>query len=88
VGVVSYKFTDVSEVFAASIIRAILIIEAASTSETSVYLYRTKEASITEMQANLYQTTRRKNPDDSSHLRTRRRENLKSGTSGKIKQEL
>jgi hypothetical protein len=40
----------------------VLVIEAASTSETSV---------------NLYQTTRRYNPED-SHLHTRRRENLKS----------
>jgi hypothetical protein len=39
-----------------------LIMEAASTSETSV---------------NFYQTTRRNNPED-SQLRTRRRENLKS----------
>jgi hypothetical protein len=38
-----------------------LIMEAASTSETSV---------------NFYQTTRRNNPED-SHLHTRRRENLK-----------
>jgi hypothetical protein len=39
-----------------------LMMEAASTSETSV---------------NFYQTTRRYNPED-SHLRTHRRENLKS----------
>jgi hypothetical protein len=39
-----------------------LMMEAASTSETSV---------------NFYQTTRRNNPED-SHLYTRRRENLKS----------
>jgi hypothetical protein len=39
-----------------------LMMEAASTSETSV---------------NFYQTTRRYNPED-SHLHTRRRENLKS----------
>jgi hypothetical protein len=39
-----------------------LMMEAASTSETSV---------------NFYQTTRRNNPED-SHLHTRRRENLKS----------
>jgi hypothetical protein len=44
------EFTDVSETFAASIIRAMM--EAASTSETSV---------------NFYQTTRRNNPED-SHL--------------------
>jgi hypothetical protein len=55
------KFTDVSEVFAASIIIA-LMMEAASTSETSV---------------NFYQTTRRNIPED-NHLHTRRRENLKS----------
>jgi hypothetical protein len=49
---------------AASIIRAMiaLMMEAASTSETSV---------------NLYQTTRRNYPED-SHLHTRHRENLKS----------
>jgi hypothetical protein len=57
------KFTDVSEVLVASIIRAMM--EAASTSETSV---------------NFYQTTRRNNPED-SHLHTRRRENLKSHVS-------
>jgi hypothetical protein len=51
---------EVSEVLAASIIRAMM--EAGSTSETSV---------------NFYQTTRRNNPQD-SHLHTRRRENLKS----------
>jgi hypothetical protein len=45
----------------ASIINA-LMIEAASTYETSV---------------NFYQTSRRNNPED-SHLRTRRREDLKS----------
>jgi hypothetical protein len=39
-----------------------LMMEAVSTSETS---------------ANVYQTTRRNNPED-SHLHTRRRENLKS----------
>jgi hypothetical protein len=39
-----------------------LMMEAASTSETSV---------------NFHQTTRRNNPED-SHLHTRRRENLKS----------
>jgi hypothetical protein len=51
-------------VVAASIIWAMiaLMMEAASTSETSV---------------NFYQTTRRYNPKD-SHLRSRRRENLKS----------
>jgi hypothetical protein len=47
----------------ASITKAIaLMMEAASTSETSV---------------NFYQTTRRNNPED-SHLHTHRRENLKS----------
>jgi hypothetical protein len=53
----------VSEVLAASIIRAMigLMMEAARTSETSV---------------NFYQTARRYNPED-SHLRTHRRENLK-----------
>jgi hypothetical protein len=62
--VVWYKFTDVSVVLAASIIRAMiaLIMEAVSTSETSV---------------NFYHTTRHNNPED-SHLHTRRRENLKS----------
>jgi hypothetical protein len=42
--VVLYKFTEDSEVLAASIIRAILIalmMEAASTSETSVKFYQT-----------------------------------------------
>jgi hypothetical protein len=54
---------NVSQVLAASIVRAIaLIMEAASTSETSV---------------NFSQTTRCNNPED-SHLRTRHRENLKS----------
>jgi hypothetical protein len=62
--VVWQKFTDVSEILAASIIRALsaLMMEAASTSETST---------------NFYQTTRRNNSED-SHLHTRRRENLKS----------
>jgi hypothetical protein len=53
-------FTDVSEMLAASVIRAIM--EAASTSKTSV---------------NFYQTTRRNNPED-NYPHTRRRENLKS----------
>jgi hypothetical protein len=44
-----------------------LMMEAASTSETS---------------ANFYQTARRNNPED-SHLRTRRRENLKSHLTNK-----
>jgi hypothetical protein len=59
-----YKFTNVSEVLSASIITTIsaLMMKAVSTSETSV---------------NLYQTTRRNNPEN-SHLHTRRRENLKS----------
>jgi hypothetical protein len=60
--VVRYKITDVSEVLAASIITTGLMMEAASTSETS---------------GNFYQTTRRNNPED-SHLHTRRRKNLKS----------
>jgi ribosomal protein L18E len=56
-------FTDVSEALAATIIKAIaLMMEAASISETSV---------------NFYQITRRYKPED-SHLRTHRRENLKS----------
>jgi hypothetical protein len=46
------KFADVSEILAAFII--VLMIEAASTSETSV---------------NFYHTTRRNNPED-SHLHT------------------
>jgi hypothetical protein len=53
--------TDVSEVRTASIIRT-LMMEALSTSETSVILY---------------ETTRRNIPED-SHIHTRRRENLKS----------
>jgi hypothetical protein len=51
--------------FAASIIA--LMMEAESTSETSV---------------NFYKTTRRNNPED-NHLHTRRRENLKSHNSRK-----
>jgi hypothetical protein len=48
-----WKFTNVSEVLADSIIRAMIrVMEAANTSETSV---------------NFYQTTPRNNPDD-SHL--------------------
>jgi hypothetical protein len=60
----SLVVTYVSEVLAASIIRAIiaLMLEAGTTSETLV---------------NFYQTTRRYNPDD-SNLHTHRRENLKS----------
>jgi hypothetical protein len=58
----SQKFTDVSEMLV-SIIRAkALMMEAASTSETS---------------ANFYLTTGRNNPED-SHLNTHRRENPKS----------
>jgi hypothetical protein len=53
-------FTNVSDVLAASIIRAMM--KAAMTPETLV---------------NIYQTTRRYNPED-SHLCTHRRENLKS----------
>jgi hypothetical protein len=57
---------------AASIIRVIaLMMETASTSETS---------------RNFYQTTRRNNPED-SHLRTHRRENLKSQR-GRLKRRL
>jgi hypothetical protein len=53
----------ISEVLTASIIMVIaLMMEAASTSETSV---------------NFYETTRRNIPED-SHLHTRRRKNLKS----------
>jgi hypothetical protein len=37
----------------------------------------TEAASISETSVNFHQTTRRNNPED-SHLRTRRRENLKS----------
>jgi hypothetical protein len=55
-----YKFTDILEVFAASIIA--LMMEAASTSETSVNFYQTTWCNI------------RKD----SHLHTRRSENLKS----------
>jgi hypothetical protein len=44
------------------LLKKVLMMEATSTSETSV---------------NFYQTTRRYNPED-SHLHTRRRENLKS----------
>jgi hypothetical protein len=55
-----YKFTDVSELLNASSIMTMM--EAVSTSETSV---------------NFYPTTRRKIPED-SQLHTRRRENLKS----------
>jgi hypothetical protein len=54
-----YEFTDVSLVLAASIIA---LMEAASTSETSV---------------NFYQTIRRFNPED-GHLHTRCHENFKS----------
>jgi mannose/fructose-specific phosphotransferase system component IIA len=54
------NFTGVSEVLTA--LNITLMMEAASTSETS---------------ANFYQTTRRNIPED-SHLHTRRREQLKS----------
>jgi hypothetical protein len=50
------------EVITAVSMKVALMMEAASTSETPV---------------NFYQTTRRKNSED-SHLHTRRRENLKS----------
>jgi hypothetical protein len=59
-GCCASKFTDVSEVLALSII--VLMMEAASTSETPV---------------NFYQTTQRNIPED-GHLHSRRRENLKS----------
>jgi hypothetical protein len=55
------KFTDVSVVLTAANIRAMMM-EAVSTSQTSV---------------NLYEITRRNNPED-SRLHNRRRENLKS----------
>jgi hypothetical protein len=55
-------FTNISDVLAASIIRVMMMMEASRTSETLV---------------NFYQTTRHYNPGD-SHLRTHRRENLKS----------
>jgi hypothetical protein len=56
------KFADASKVLAASTIRVIdMIMEATSTSETSV---------------NLCQTTRHNNPED-SHLHTRQLEDLK-----------
>jgi hypothetical protein len=62
--VVWEKFTDISEVLAASIIRAViaLMMEAASTSETSV---------------NFCQTAQRNNPED-SRPHTHRHEKLKS----------
>jgi hypothetical protein len=56
-----WNFTDVSEVFAASIIRAMSKWEAESTSETSV---------------NFHQTERRNNPEN-NHLHIFRRENLR-----------
>jgi hypothetical protein len=59
---VVWYFTNVSEVLAASIIKAMMMMEALSTSKTLV---------------NFYQTTRCNNPEN-SHLHTRRRENLKS----------
>jgi hypothetical protein len=68
--VVWKKFTYVSEVLAASIIRAVsiiaLIIVAASTSETSV---------------DFYQITRRNIPED-SHIYNRSRKNVKSHQDG------
>jgi hypothetical protein len=58
---------EVSEVLAASIIRAIaLTMEAARTSETLI---------------NFYKTTRRYNPED-SHLLIHRRDNLRSYING------
>jgi hypothetical protein len=82
------KFIDVSVMLTASIIRAMsaLIMEALSTSETSENLYHEERLIALMMEAarttsetlvNFYQTTRRYNPED-SHLRTHRRENLKS----------
>jgi hypothetical protein len=61
--VVWWKFTNVSEVLAASIIKTVMMMmtEAASTSKTLV---------------NFYQSTWHKNLEN-SHLHTRRRENLK-----------
>jgi hypothetical protein len=65
--VVSQKFTDVSGMLTAAIIRVIgHMIRTVSTSETSV---------------NFYETTRRKTPED-SHLHIHRRENLKSHNNG------
>jgi hypothetical protein len=52
----------VSEVLAASMMMMTMMMETATTSVTPV---------------NVYQTTRRNNPED-SHLHTRHRENLKS----------
>jgi hypothetical protein len=62
--VVWLKFTDVSEVFSASSIREMiaLMMETASTSETSVDIYQTALCNIPE----------------NSHLHTRRRKKLKS----------
>jgi hypothetical protein len=60
--VVWYKFTDFSDMLAASIIRAIALM---------------METASTKMSENFCQTTRRNKPED-SHLHTRRRENLKS----------
>jgi hypothetical protein len=60
--VVWYKLTDVSEVLTASIIRAtVLMMEAVSSSETSVNFYQTALCNIPK----------------NSHIHTRRRENLK-----------
>jgi hypothetical protein len=42
-----------------------------------MYVIRAEVASTSEASVSFYQTTRRNNPED-SHLRTRRRENLKS----------
>jgi hypothetical protein len=60
--VVWQKFVNISEVLSASIIRAMMMVEAVSTSEMSV---------------NVYQTAWTYNPQD-SHLHTRHRKNLKS----------
>jgi hypothetical protein len=66
--VVWYKFTDVAEVLAASIMRAILITEAASISKTSV---------------NFYQITRRNNPEDTI-FRSKFKRNMRQSTNKSI----
>jgi hypothetical protein len=45
--------------------------------KSSLIALKMEAARTSEMLANFYQTTRRYNPED-SHLRTHRRENLKS----------
>jgi hypothetical protein len=84
--VVWQKFPDVSEVLAASIIRARMM-EATITSETSVNFYQTTKlnirvlmmeaASTSETSVNFCQTTRRNIPEV-SHLHSHRCEDLKS----------